>query len=68
MMNGRRKSDSPVVATKPANTAGTPVAERVEGVISNSHSYSDFHWLSYGHSPFVADLQRQKGSTDQADF
>ena len=37
MMNGRRKSDRPVVATKPANKAGelaivakAPVAERVE--------------------------------------
>ena len=37
MMNGRRKSDRPVVATKPANKAGElvtvanePVAERVE--------------------------------------
>src|SRR5829696_1197333 len=30
MMNGRRKSDSPVVATKPANKTGAPEAERVE--------------------------------------
>src|SRR5215210_1478315 len=30
MMNGRRKSDSPVVATKPANKTGAPAAERVE--------------------------------------
>lgn len=30
MMNGRRKSDRPVVATKPANKAGMPVAEQVE--------------------------------------
>jgi RNA-directed DNA polymerase len=30
MMNGRRKSDRPVVATKPANKTGAPVAERVE--------------------------------------
>jgi phosphoglucomutase len=29
-MNGRRKSDRPVVATKPANKTGAPVAERVE--------------------------------------
>ena len=30
MMNGRRKSDRPVVATKPANKAEASVAERVE--------------------------------------
>src|SRR5215212_8406491 len=30
MMNGRRKSDSPVVATKPANKTGAPETERVE--------------------------------------
>jgi len=30
MMNGSRKSDRPVVVTKPANKAGTPVAEQVE--------------------------------------
>jgi RNA-directed DNA polymerase len=30
MMNGRRKSDRPVVATKPANKAETSVAEQVE--------------------------------------
>ncbi len=30
MMNGREKSDSAVVATKPANNAGKPAAERVE--------------------------------------
>jgi group II intron reverse transcriptase/maturase len=30
MMNGSRKSDRPVVATKPANKAGAPVAEQVE--------------------------------------
>src|ERR1700752_4942962 len=30
MMDDRRKSDRPVVATKPANKAGEPVAERVE--------------------------------------
>src|SRR5690242_7310830 len=30
MMNGRRKSDSPIVATKPANKTGAPEAERVE--------------------------------------
>ena len=30
MMNGHRKSDSPVVATKPANKTGAPEAERVE--------------------------------------
>ena len=30
MMNGRRKSDRPIVATKPANKAGAPAAERVE--------------------------------------
>src|SRR5829696_8214267 len=30
MINGRRKSDRPVVATKPANKTGAPVAERVE--------------------------------------
>jgi len=30
MMNGRGKSDRPVVATKPANKAGAPVAEWVE--------------------------------------
>ncbi len=30
MMNGRRKSDSPIVATKPANKTGAPGAERVE--------------------------------------
>jgi RNA-directed DNA polymerase len=30
MMNGRRKSDRPVGATKPANKAGAPVAEQVE--------------------------------------
>ena len=30
MTNGRRKSDSPVVATKPANKTGAPEAERVE--------------------------------------
>jgi RNA-directed DNA polymerase len=30
MMNGRRKSDRPVVATKPANKAGPSVAEQVE--------------------------------------
>src|SRR5712671_161784 len=30
MMNGRRKSDRPVVATKPANKTGAPVAEQVE--------------------------------------
>ncbi|MBA3355596.1 MAG: hypothetical protein H0U18_06585 [Pyrinomonadaceae bacterium] len=30
MMNGHRKSDRPVVATKPANKAGAPVAEQVE--------------------------------------
>lgn len=30
MMNGSRKSDRPVVVTKPANKAGAPVAEQVE--------------------------------------
>src|SRR5215204_7130166 len=30
MMNGRRKSDRSVVATKPANKTGAPVAEGVE--------------------------------------
>ena len=30
MMNGCRKSDSPIVATKPANKTGAPGAERVE--------------------------------------
>jgi RNA-directed DNA polymerase len=30
MMNGSRKSDRPVVATKPANKTGAPVAEQVE--------------------------------------
>src|SRR6185436_10421891 len=30
MTNGRRKSDSPIVATKPANKTGAPEAERVE--------------------------------------
>uniref|UniRef100_A0A1I9YEP9 Uncharacterized protein n=1 Tax=Paraburkholderia sprentiae WSM5005 TaxID=754502 RepID=A0A1I9YEP9_9BURK len=30
MMNGREKSDSAVVAMKPANKAGEPVAERAE--------------------------------------
>src|SRR6267143_4547974 len=30
MMNGRRKSDRPVVAAKPANKTGAPVAEQVE--------------------------------------
>ena len=30
MMNVRRKSDRPVVVTKPANKTGAPVAERVE--------------------------------------
>lgn len=30
MMNGRRKSDRPVVATKPANKTGAPAAEQVE--------------------------------------
>ncbi len=30
MMNGREKSDSAIVATKPANNAGKPVAEWVE--------------------------------------
>jgi RNA-directed DNA polymerase len=30
MMNGREKSDSAVVATKPANKAGKPAAEWVE--------------------------------------
>ena len=30
MMNGRRKSDRPVVATKPANKTGAPEAEQVE--------------------------------------
>ena len=30
MMNGRRKSDSPIVATKPANKTGAPETERVE--------------------------------------
>ena len=30
MMNGPEKSDSVIVAKKPANKAGAPVAERVE--------------------------------------
>jgi RNA-directed DNA polymerase len=30
MMNGSEKSDSAIVAMKPANKAGAPVAERVE--------------------------------------
>ncbi len=30
MMNGPEKSDSAIVAKKPANKAGAPVAERVE--------------------------------------
>ncbi len=30
MMNGPEKSDSAIVAKKPANKAGVPVAERVE--------------------------------------
>ena len=30
MMNGPEKSDSAIVAVKPANKAGSPVAERVE--------------------------------------
>ena len=30
MMNGPEKSDSAIVARKPANNAGAPVAERVE--------------------------------------
>jgi RNA-directed DNA polymerase len=30
MMNGREKSDSAIVATKPANNAGKPAAEWVE--------------------------------------
>ena len=30
MMNGREKSDSAILATKPANNAGEPAAERVE--------------------------------------
>ena len=30
MMNGSEKSDSAIVAKKPANKAGAPVAERVE--------------------------------------
>jgi hypothetical protein len=31
MVNGREKSDSAIVATKPANNAGAPAAEWVEG-------------------------------------
>src|SRR5688572_12863835 len=30
MMNGRRKSDRPVVVAKPANKTGAPAAEQVE--------------------------------------
>lgn len=30
MMNGREKSDSAILATKPANNAGEPATERVE--------------------------------------
>ena len=30
MMNGREKSDSAILATKPANNAGKPAAEWVE--------------------------------------
>jgi RNA-directed DNA polymerase len=30
MMNGREKSDSAILARKPANNAGKPAAERVE--------------------------------------
>ena len=43
MMNGSEKSDSAIVAMKPANKAGAPVAERVERRVGTEGNASQSH-------------------------